>query len=436
MRRAASIASSRSPPPPIAGVPVADPSVVDGPLPSLRPTDGDERLSLLDALRGFALGGVFLANSGALMLWFYLSSDQQAALPTAAFDRVGIVVLSFFVFGKFITLFALLFGLGFAVQIMRAEARGGNALSVYARRLLVLLLIGLGHATLLWWGDVLRFYAVLGFGLLLVRRASPRLLLWSGLVLGCLGPALLGLVVDPLLQPVRAGLPTTAAANASALAAFSGASYFDVVRMNSWYDMFYAIGHWSTPVSIFARFLLGFWAGRMLLLHDPARHRTLLARILAWSVTLGILGNAVILLSWFGGLKEQVPALTEPIGRAMLEVVTSTGPLALGIAYATGFALLYMRPAWRARLDVFAPVGRMALTNYLGQTVVLIAVFYGIGLGIGPRFGLPGQLVAVALVFGAQILVSRWWLARYRFGPMEWVWRSLTYGRAQPMRVV
>jgi uncharacterized protein len=112
----------------------------------------------------------------------------------------------------------------------------------------------------------------------------------------------------------------------------------------------------------------------------------------------------------------------------------STGALKLGLAYAAIFVLLFQRATWRRWLQLFAPVGRMALTNYITQTVVAIALFYGIGLGIGPRFGLVGVLVSGAIIFAVQIALSHWWLARFHFGPLEWLWRSLTYGQRPPMR--
>jgi uncharacterized protein len=97
--------------------------------------------------------------------------------------------------------------------------------------------------------------------------------------------------------------------------------------------------------------------------------------------------------------------------------------------------LLFLRLQWRPRLQILAPMGRMALSHYLTQSVLGIALFYGIGLGIGPRWGVAGWWSAWALIFAGQIAISHWWLARFRFGPMEWVWRSLTYGRRQPFRL-
>ena len=131
---------------------------------------------------------------------------------------------------------------------------------------------------------------------------------------------------------------------------------------------------------------------------------------------------------------ESLPWLATDAGRNVLRLMRNATPLAMGLLYLAGFVLLFRRAAWARALGLLAPLGRMALTNYLAQTVIAVGLFYGVGLGIGPRFGLVGTLVFCVLILVAQIVASRWWLARYRFGPAEWAWRSLTYGQRQPMR--
>ena len=122
------------------------------------------------------------------------------------------------------------------------------------------------------------------------------------------------------------------------------------------------------------------------------------------------------------------PAIdVEPVKMA-IRMLLRVGPLALGIAYAVGFVLLFRKPAWSRRLAFLAPLGRMALTNYLTQSLIGIALFYGIGLGLGPAHGMAVVLLAWALVLALQIAWSHWWLERFRYGPVEWLWRWLTYG--------
>jgi uncharacterized protein len=110
--------------------------------------------------------------------------------------------------------------------------------------------------------------------------------------------------------------------------------------------------------------------------------------------------------------------------------------LLTGLGYLSAFVLVWLRPRWQRRLAMLAPVGRMALTHYVAQTLVGVALFYGVGMGLGPRWGMPGILLVFAVLYSLQVVASHWWLARYRFGPLEWLWRCLTYGRLQPWRKV
>jgi uncharacterized protein len=247
--------------PPGQGRVVTEPALNASPRTTGGPVTAGERLSLLDALRGFALAGVLLANLNSLTLYEFVSPEQRAALPTAAFDQWARMALVVFVSKKFLTLFSLLFGVGFAVQLVRSEARGAELVPTYVRRLVVLLVIGLAHGTLLYWGDILRFYAVLGFVLLLFRHASSRTLLWSSVVLACVGWPLLKGVTDPFVSPLSQRLPSRRTANAETFAIFSEGGYLDVVWRNPVQDMIDVARFWYLPFFVFGPFLLGFWAG-------------------------------------------------------------------------------------------------------------------------------------------------------------------------------
>jgi len=329
--------------------------------------------------------------------------------------------------GKSITLFSLLFGLGFALQLERAEARGADGLPRYVRRLLVLAGMGLVHGYFIWWGDILLTYAVVGLLMVPVRRLSDRVLLTSGLVITLL---------PPLLSPwIRAWLPEMSKqpeVYAGALRAFSSVSWPDTLHENIRVANWARVSNWPLVFFVLGRFLLGYWAGRLGLLQHPERHQVLLRRVFGWSLAIGI---AVTWLSFVqAALRESHPLLDREAGKLVIRVLLRVGPLALGITYATGFALLFPRPAWKRRLRVLAPVGRMALTHYLTQSVLGVAFFYGIGVGIGPRWGVAGWWGAWAVIFVAQLLISHFWLARFRYGPMEWLWRWLTYGRRPELR--
>jgi uncharacterized protein len=390
------------------------------------PAPTRERHGLIDALRGFALGGVLMVNLASLTLYEFLPDAARTGLPTAGFDAIALQAMELLVNIKFITLFSLLFGLGFSLQMERAQAKGG--LARFVRRLLILLAIGLVHSYFIWWGDILLTYAVVGLLLVCFRHASNRVLLAAGLALALLAPPLL----SPYMREVLSGWPKQAEAYAGALAAFSSSSLTEALRGNIDMANWARVSNWALLCFVLGRFLLGYWAGRRGLLQHPHRHRALIARLFWWSLGIGV--AMTVLQFTQAGLRQQYPLLDSEASKFLIRVLLRAGPLALGIAYATGFALLFLRPWWRRALGMLAPMGRMALTHYLGQSLIGVGLFYGFGLGIGPRWGLAGWGLAWLAIFTAQIALSHWWLARFRFGPMEWAWRSLTYGRRQPLR--
>jgi uncharacterized protein len=178
-------------------------------------------------------------------------------------------------------------------------------------------------------------------------------------------------------------------------------------------------------------FLLGLWAGRRRVLENVSAHRAAFRRVTAWGFAVSIPANVALEVA-----RSTWSYQTAAARPWLFPVVTALQVLAvvpLAAAYVSAVVQLLERAAWRERLAAFAPVGRMALTNYLSQTVVCVLVFYGGGL-VGRIDPAPAAGIALA-VFAAQVAWSRWWLARFHFGPMEWLWRSLTYRRLQPMRI-
>ncbi|WP_033485113.1 DUF418 domain-containing protein [Xanthomonas phaseoli] len=380
-----------------------------------------ERYELIDALRGFALVGVCLVNLSSLSLYEFLDSRHQAALLNSRFDAITQVVVEWLVNIKFITIFSLLFGLGFALQLEGAQARGYNAVPHYVRRLLILLGIGAIHAWFVWWGDILFTYAVVGLLMVPFRHASNHVLLVSGLLVAVLPP-----LIAPAVRPLLPELAPQAQMYSRALKAFSDESWMQALLFNMQMSKWTRLSNWALVCFVLGRFLLGYWAGRTGLLQAPERHLPLLRRIL-FGALLAWLAATVL-----GGVQEPMrnawpPIDIEPV-KVAIRMLLRIGPLALGIAYAAGFALLYCRPGWGKRVVWLVPMGRMALTNYLTQSLIGIALFYGIGLGIGPRHGAISILTTCALVLALQARWSRWWLNRFQYGPAEWLWRWATYG--------
>lgn len=388
-----------------------------------------QRLEVIDALRGFALAGVLLANLPYFSLYAFLPDEQHAALPFAAVDRLLEPAITVLVAGKFITLFSLLFGVGFALQMQRLTAAGDGP-GRYARRLLVLLGLGFAHGIGLWWGDILHYYALLGLCLIPLARWRPGSLAVLGVAIALLAFPLARLAIGDLSLRV----PSLAGISPEALSAFSSDAWSRVVAMNLAMTAWFPVAYWGMVFFVAGRLLLGTAIGKSGMLDDPARHVARWRRLLFACLPTGLLLTIVIQACDYGFLPTASAWFRTTPGHAVMSVLRDLSTLSLGLAYLAGFVLLFQRPAWRHWLQHLAPIGRMALSNYLAHSLVGVAIFYGVGFAIGPRYGLVGVVIAWALLFAAQIIASRWWLAHFRFGPVEWLWRSLTYGRAQALR--
>jgi len=406
---------------------------------SPHPVSLHERIDLIDVVRGFALFGVLLANLVWITTDVLLTDTRLSQLPTAPLDRIAEHLVVLFVDHKFYTLFSFLFGLGFVLQLSRAEARGYNVVAVYTRRVSILAVIGLLHIALVWYGDILLVYAIGGFGLLIVRHWNTRLLITLALTLALFARATVD-VTPP--TPVTLDHPQTDAEIRDAekerkLAIFDGTSYRAIARENA--SFYYrdiverGVGLFLLP-QVFARFIFGLYVGRRNWALRTSELCPALRRLLPWTFAAGVIGNGTAMF-----IEEFQQA--NVIGRNAFWVhafqpVEEAGILALAFTYLIGLVLLFHRSdAWRRRLAYFTPVGRMALTNYLTQSVLYLLLFTGVGFGMYGEVGPAWCVVLAPIIFAVQMAFSGWWLTRFRFGPAEWVWRTLTYGQMQPMRI-
>ena len=391
-----------------------------------------DRLVVVDTLRAIALLGVIIMNLTAMVMIFKAESVMASAGPvdlaTGLFD---LVVLQ----GKARSAFALLFGVGFGILMQRAQARGAGFGGFYLRRVLILLVIGVCNLTFLFWGDILIVYAVLGMVLLLFRNAGQRTLLTLGLTLVVLPPLLIGAIeaVTGAALPNLAGVGPGAseAAFAALLPAYAQGDYLAFMAANLRYYLMHNLNETSYVVmydlGVLGLFMLGAWTARKGIFEDIERHRPLLRRIAAVALPLGLVISGVQATRMLG-----VPA--EGVLRGVVTAAYVGLPV-LAFGYLAVLTLLISRGGrWLSIL--LAPMGRMALTGYLASNAIGGFVWYAWGLGrINDTTWLTmgrANLLAVS-VFVALCLFSALWLAVFRFGPAEWVWRSLTYGRLQPM---
>ena len=407
------------------------------------PVQPGERVAALDILRGFASFGILLVNM-MFFAWPVYSEVMEAVRWTNPLDRAAAWFVGFFAEGKFFTLFSFLFGLGLALQLQRAERNGERVVPRFARRLGILLLFGLAHVVLFWWGDILTYYALLGFPLLLCRNLRPRQLL--GWALGLLAvPLLLNAALFGLVE-LAGNTPEGAAQLEAGVAQGAGqfeAEYqeaLEVYRTGSFGEMIvqrlgdYGFATLGVTLSgmlfiVFAMFLLGLYAGKRELFRDIPTHIGFFRRVFLGCGVVGLAGT-VLYSIWGGTANTLGPSLTGLVGLIGYLI----GSPALSLCYASGIVLLTQRPRALTLLHPLAAVGRTALSNYFLQTLICTTLFYGYGFGLYGRVGPALCFVLTLVIFALQVLLSNVWVQRFRFGPVEWLWRSLTYGKRQPLR--
>ncbi len=482
------------------GVPPQQPGVIPAPPSSLAPVSESSRIDAIDAVRGFALLGIFLVNVGMHGDVFgpYLDPSPPKGLATP--DLVAHYFTKAFCEGKFYPLFSLLFGVGLALQWKRAVAAGRSLLGTGSRRLLILMLIGLMHALLIWYGDILFIYSTTGLLLLLLINCRAKTLAITGACMMAVC-AVLGLgfgTLGALQEASHSGTPTAeiAAEGAAqtppgpaeaadedaepdtpdesndaaqpeaeagehelsqpltpidrALAVFRDpaqmqgvggpltapawieaereayrdgpfvqALFFRAVTFGS-FMVFSVFGFWW---NVAAMFLFGAAMLKAGLFEERNTH---------WHRRLAALG---LLVGVPAGLLFAFMPLVAPAWAYMLaaNILVMVGGPILSLGYLGAMTLLVRSGRARAVTGALAKVGRMALTNYLLQSIIATGIFYWWGLGL---FGETTKTERVGIVLGlytAQVAFSIAWLRFFRFGPMEWVWRSLTYLRPQPM---
>ena len=389
------------------------------------------RLPLIDALRALALFGVIVMNIVSMVMLFMASEVLSAAGPLDMLAGAADLV---FVQGKARSCFALLFGVGFGMMLMRADAAGQGFNGFYLRRMALLLVIGLVNQVFLFWGDILVTYAVLGMLLLPCRRLSDRTLWVAALVLVIGVPVVHGLLEilsGASLPSLRAGalagdVPARLAAAAST---YLEAPYGPLIweqnvreKLLLWRD---GTPYWVVyTLGVAGLFLLGLLVARRGLLFDVAGHAPLLRRV-AWACV-----PAGLVLSVLHATESLGWAPPQPV--AGLVTLSYAGLPLLAVGYVALAALLLARGG-AAVERMLAPVGRMALTNYLASSAIGAFVYYGYGFGQLGKLGMAQMnLLGVAIFIGLAV-TSHAWLSVFRQGPVEWVWRCASLGRWQPM---
>jgi uncharacterized protein len=377
--------------------------------PAALPVDPSDRIYSLDILRGLALLGMFVVH-------FHVNSREPGGI-----DDIVRTLIWRLVETKSHGIFALLFGAGFAIQLRRAEQRGAPFVGIYLRRLAVLAVLG-AAAHAFFGFNVLLGYAVWAVPLLLIRHWSTRALLIAA-VLSAMSVPLYSRAETAYLQltggPVAVATVVDARRAAGTIvidalrAAEARESYFSLLgarlRHMAW---FYAQPFSFMPGATLALFVSGLLLVRLRIVEQVNRHSRILAGLAVFGLLSWLAHNWVLGYAPLGILRDQWLAFTY---------------------VSAALVVLDRRPALSAHLAGVADAGRMALTNYLLQIAALDLLFRGYAVGLGHIRPIVGLVAAVAC-FLVEVRLSTIWLAHFRFGPAEWLWRSASYGRLQPIR--
>ncbi len=399
----------------------------------MEPVRADERIAAIDILRGLSLFGIIAANIRGFAGPAEVYVDSAVMWPGAA-DRLAQVIVEIFIQGKFIAIFSFLFGVGFAVQLGRAEARGSDFGWIYARRLAGLAVIGLVHGLLIWWGDILLPYALTGLLLLFFRRSDDLSVTFWGIALYLMP---IGLIVLVTSLPLMTGKPMS---HEPVPSAEELATVVEIYGQGSWSEIQRqrvddaVEQNWSYSLvmipQLLGLFLFGVMAWRRRIFQPLPEWLPRYRLAVFLGLSIGIACNVTAeILRW----SLSVSLLTPTPELLPVYLLQALGNPALSIAFVAWVILVCQEEKWLHRLESAGAVGRTALSNYLLQSILATMLFYSYGLGL---YGIgPAALWVVAIaIYAIDLALSEWWISRWRFGPAEWLWRSLTYGRIQPMR--
>jgi uncharacterized protein len=408
------------------------------------PQKPKERIEVLDAIRGFALLGIFMVNMPLMyepISKIMLGGTGDNLTLLEIFSKSFI---KFFFEGKFFLIFSMLFGYGFYIFLQKPTESNSSVLSLYRRRLFILLLFGIAHIVLLWGGDVLFVYAIFGFLLLLFRKSGDKKIIrWA--IFFVLIPILI-LAVLTLLFSLLNGIPEFKTEldvmNKEnnlyyeelinrARSTYSTGSFGSIIlmRLEEYADSFITSLIFFCP-TIMGMFLIGFLSARKGLFTDLANKTALFKKILFRSLAIGLLANTAFVITMY---HSDLFSLDHYflLGTTMGLI----GGIAFSLCYISIITLLFIKGKATFLSKTLVPMGKMALTNYLMQSTICAFLFHSYGLGFYGKVAVWQGILLTVLIYSLQVIFSRVWLSYFYFGPLEWLWRSLTYRKFQEMKL-
>jgi uncharacterized protein len=379
-----------------------------------------ERILVIDVLRGFALLGILMAN----MPHFSSPVMYGNTKTNSRLDDWTMAAVDVFCEASFYPLFAFLFGFSMILFRDRLRKKQLPFIQTFLRRLAMLLIFGIVHAFLIWFGDILISYAIAGGILLLFSQAPPRTWMIGALVCFLIPHLFMALLFGMLmfLEGTKETGNGSIQLAMEAMRNYQSGSMSDIFWQR-WNDWMYANGSGGllfTVLTVLPLCLFGGYVAQKRWMEEAERYISVIKKIALWSFLLGIF---LKLLPYFT-VKNDFTGYIQNI----------FGGTALACFYGTAIILLFQKEKWRRKLIIFHHTGKMSLTNYLLQSVCCTLLFYSYGFGWYGQIGMFFGSMLVFLIYGVQLIGSKKWLQFFRIGPLEWIWRSVTYGKRQPFR--
>jgi uncharacterized protein len=379
-----------------------------------------ERITVIDVLRGFALLGIFLVN----MPYFSSPVMYGNTKANSRLDDWTAAAIDVFCEASFYPIFAFLFGFGMIVFRDRLREKQLPFIQTFSRRLAMLFMIGGVHAFLIWFGDILIPYALAGGILLLFSQARPRTWLIGALACFFIPHFFMALLFGMMmfLEGAKETGDSGIRLAMEAVRNYQSGSMSDIFwqRWNDWMYVNGSSGLLFTVLTVLPLCLFGGYVAQKRWMEEAERYISVIRKMALWSFLAGIF---LKLLPYFTVKND----FTEYIQNIF-------GGTVLACFYITLILLLFQKEKWRRKLIIFQYIGKMSLTNYLFQSVCCTLLFYGYGLGWYGRIGIFSGSMLAFLIYGVQLIGSQKWLQFFRIGPIEWIWRSVTYGKKQPFR--
>ncbi|MHC1733133.1 MAG: DUF418 domain-containing protein [Bacteroidales bacterium] len=378
------------------------------------------RIELVDALRGFALIGIMLVHATEHFDIFGNAPLSPDIFKTAD-PFVGKLVNLLFA-GKAYTIFSLMFGFSFFIQMDRAQERGVDFRLRFAWRLLILLCFGY-MLSLVYSSQILVIYALTGLPLIFLYRLNKTVLVVVATLLLLQIPTIVNLAHSYADPDFRLQAAFGSKLYGEAYDTFTAGSFNDAIKFNIWkghitlWSYFFSAGR---HLQLFGLFLIGIVLGKSRFFENYRQYRKSVPLILFLSLFLFV--TLYMLLSKLPDL-----GIPRPRHRLYYNMIRAYSDLALTLAYISGIILIFQRIRQPGRPSLLSYYGRMSLTNYSLQPLISVPLFYGYGLGLYEYFGGTLSLIYGLLFIAIQILISRLWLKHFHYGPLEWTWRALTF---------